>query len=898
MKIFKNLPDVKIYFIILNIFLHSIYGEVYNVENLYKESLLINSPSTIRLGSYHGKRVYILSESNNKNDKQKELSQVSPSTINEAIKNTLSYEELPEMVKDDVLISETEVIKENESKLSTTMESLLITEDEEVTNKIYKPELTTLATTKNYFQKKDSSIINKNFDTISKTTTKYSSIDYDSTQYSKFSQKFQPNNDKTLSLINYSSETKNKEEEYQEFLKNNKLIEPLNKYNEDLLTTTSNPTSITNIENLLFSQSTHSKSEIKEFNPTPNKLSKVKWNFGKINVMFEKDNNNEVLVNDKTTISIPVNDVKIINNDANDVKVDKENGSVKGDKDTNFKKTDNIKTFFKFLNVKLEAMSEEVKNETEVINAINEKKNEDKKIINENDTFETVNDTIYDNENLNDINIENVTIESGNEEEEKSDNVEVVLDKDIKNIFSQLFEENNESNESNDALESVTIGEHVTIEEVQYDETESPEGENNYEYDNDFLEENERFDYNVSMLTPFITDLLFRNDETLRVTLVDKMLLEKDIPDIVGDYSGSHIYPILISQNYNNNSLPIIFPDIPVYVMVSLDIIDISSFNMQSMDYVVDILLNMRWYDMRLIHKKNKPISINEQRIIERIWRPDTYVVNAKRSYLHKITFQNIKMRIFPDGLVLYSVHITVQPSCNMRFCMFPHDQQECYLDLSSIAYSDGQLKFIWSEDPYYLINPPTLPEFKLTTITVNECLSHDKLITSSCLRLAFKLKRDSAKYIVEKYIPSTLAMMFAWVAPYVPYNYEDVRIVTPITILLALVQMQKGGIETRTSYLTSLDKWFAVMKVFSVISLMESLVVLSLVRKSRELKKKEFKAVNEFEKEMIKIQERQIKKLYNRIDLIARVISPLVFIFYLIYYVCVMVTGNVDERC
>lgn len=76
-------------------------------------------------------------------------------------------------------------------------------------------------------------------------------------------------------------------------------------------------------------------------------------------------------------------------------------------------------------------------------------------------------------------------------------------------------------------------------------------------------------------------------------------------------------------------------------------------------------------------------------------------------------------------------------------------------------------------------------------------------------------MERDGARYIVEKYIPSTLAMMFAWVAPYVPYNYEDVRIITPITVLLTLVQMEKGDLEVRTSYLTSMDIWFLAMKIF-----------------------------------------------------------------------------------
>ena len=78
--------------------------------------------------------------------------------------------------------------------------------------------------------------------------------------------------------------------------------------------------------------------------------------------------------------------------------------------------------------------------------------------------------------------------------------------------------------------------------------------------------------------------------------------------------------------------------------------------------------------------------------------------------------------------------------------------------------------------------------------------------------------------------------MMFAWVAPYVPYNYEDVRIITPITVLLTLVQMEKGDLQVRTSYLTSMDMWFAAMKTFSVFSLIESLIVLALIKRSRAM--------------------------------------------------------------
>lgn len=49
---------------------------------------------------------------------------------------------------------------------------------------------------------------------------------------------------------------------------------------------------------------------------------------------------------------------------------------------------------------------------------------------------------------------------------------------------------------------------------------------------------------------------------------------------------------------------------------------------------------------------------------------------------------------------------------------------------------------------------------------------------------------------------------------------------------------MEKGDIKVRTSYLTSMDQWFAAMKAFSVLSLIESLIVLALIKRSRAMVK------------------------------------------------------------
>lgn len=52
----------------------------------------------------------------------------------------------------------------------------------------------------------------------------------------------------------------------------------------------------------------------------------------------------------------------------------------------------------------------------------------------------------------------------------------------------------------------------------------------------------------------------------------------------------------------------------------------------------------------------------------------------------------------------------------------------------------------------------------------------------------------------------------------------------------MTLVQMEKGDQEIRTSYLTSIDVWFGVMKMFTVFSLLESLIVLALIKRSRAM--------------------------------------------------------------
>ncbi|KAI6238130.1 Neurotransmitter-gated ion-channel ligand binding domain protein [Aphelenchoides fujianensis] len=374
----------------------------------------------------------------------------------------------------------------------------------------------------------------------------------------------------------------------------------------------------------------------------------------------------------------------------------------------------------------------------------------------------------------------------------------------------------------------------------------SPEDERIFAFFGLFFESQEDDDYVVDAANETVdqfvltareilhADALGRPEEELRELLTNVTNLEVEVGNAHRDHGASFILPVLKAVEYDNNSVPVVFPDIPVNVRVALNVIHLGNFDSMDMEYSIDLEMHMSWFDVRLANNYTKPIRIREKEILDLIWRPDPYFVNSKFSYFHIVSFPNFRMRVMPTGLVQYTLRVTLLPVCLMTFCRHPHDHQQCDLKISSIAYPRSFVNFTWHSDPVHYNTQMLLPELRIKRLFTESCRVEGKLILSSCLRLGIQLERDGARYIAEKYIPSMLAMMFAWVAPYVPYNYEDVRIITPITVLLTLVQMEKGEAEIHTSYLTSMDIWFVAMKAFSVMSLVESLAVLALIKRAR----------------------------------------------------------------
>ncbi|KAG2456547.1 MYH7 protein, partial [Polypterus senegalus] len=134
---------------------------------------------------------------------------------------------------------------------------------------------------------------------------------------------------------------------------------------------------------------------------------------------------------------------------------------------------------------------------------------------------------------------------------------------------------------------------------------------------------------------------------------------------------------------------------IPVGIDVQVESID--SISEVNMDFTMTLYLRHYWKDERLAFPSTSNKSRTfDGRLVKKIWVPDVFFVHSKRSFIHDTTMENIMLRVYPDGNILYSVRITVTALCSMDFSRFPLDTQNCSLELESYAYNENDLMLYW----------------------------------------------------------------------------------------------------------------------------------------------------------------------------------------------------------
>ncbi|XP_057383458.1 gamma-aminobutyric acid receptor subunit rho-2 isoform X3 [Balaenoptera acutorostrata] len=247
-----------------------------------------------------------------------------------------------------------------------------------------------------------------------------------------------------------------------------------------------------------------------------------------------------------------------------------------------------------------------------------------------------------------------------------------------------------------------------------------------------------------------------------------------------------------------------------------------------SWDFTMTLYLRHYWKDERLVFPSTSNKSMTfDGRLVKKIWVPDVFFVHSKRSFIHDTTTDNIMLRVFPDGQVLYSLRITVTAMCNMDFSHFPLDSQTCSLELESYAYTDEDLMLYWKNGDESL---KTDEKISLSQFLIQKFHTTSRLAFYSStgwynrLYINFTLRRHIFFFLLQTYFPATLMVMLSWVSFWIDHRAVPARVSLGITTVLTMSTIITGvnASMPRVSYIKAVDIYLWVSFVFVFLSVLE----------------------------------------------------------------------------
>ncbi|XP_078678315.1 gamma-aminobutyric acid receptor subunit beta-2-like isoform X2 [Branchiostoma floridae x Branchiostoma belcheri] len=303
-----------------------------------------------------------------------------------------------------------------------------------------------------------------------------------------------------------------------------------------------------------------------------------------------------------------------------------------------------------------------------------------------------------------------------------------------------------------------------------------------------------------------------------------------------------------ILKNYDRNIRPN-FGGPPVRVGITMSIASIDSISMVNLDYTITVLLRQFWKDPRLaqpwLKNVTRPMSL-DGRLAEDLWVPDTFLTNAKEAFMHTVTTDNVLIRLYPDGSVIYGMRITAVAHCNMNLRKYPLDQQNCTLEFESYGYTTEDLQLYWMRGDESISGLHSVNE-DLQTFQVGDYLTSERVAhyeTGDYIVVVFKfhLTRRIMYFLMQTYIPAALIVMISWVGFWVnPYS-EPARVALGITTVLTMttfITSERASVP-KISYVKAIDVYLIICFLFSFGALIEYAIVnyTTLVRQKKETKK------------------------------------------------------------
>ncbi|XP_056009590.1 glycine receptor subunit alpha-2-like isoform X2 [Ostrea edulis] len=325
--------------------------------------------------------------------------------------------------------------------------------------------------------------------------------------------------------------------------------------------------------------------------------------------------------------------------------------------------------------------------------------------------------------------------------------------------------------------------------------------------------------------------------------------------DIIHNLLREPKYDPLIAPNYED--------DFPTNISVQLIIKNIHSLDELHMDFSVDVIFRQQWVDKRLVFNHTKVSSLElDQKMIEKIWVPDSFFPKEKRAKIHDVTVPNRLLHIYKNGTVFYSMRIEMTLSCAMVLQNYPLDRQVCPITIESFG------------------------DF-------------------ACLLLELRFERNTGYYISQIFIPSILIVVLSWVSFWVDIDAIPARVSLGVLTVLTMTTQSSGARSAlpRVSYIKAIDVWMAVCLTFVFMALLEFAYINVVSRRKSRPVSTNSQCQMVLKKGMSPspmmpiLKHIDFKKRARHVDKIARVMFPLIFFLFNIGFWVFYLSINTENK-
>ncbi|XP_027622599.1 gamma-aminobutyric acid receptor subunit alpha-2 isoform X2 [Tupaia chinensis] len=227
------------------------------------------------------------------------------------------------------------------------------------------------------------------------------------------------------------------------------------------------------------------------------------------------------------------------------------------------------------------------------------------------------------------------------------------------------------------------------------------------------------------------------------------------------------------------------------------------------MEYTIDVFFRQKWKDERLKFKGPMNILRLNNLMASKIWTPDTFFHNGKKSVAHNMTMPNKLLRIQDDGTLLYTMRLTVQAECPMHLEDFPMDAHSCPLKFGSYAYTTSEVTYIWtynaSDSVQVAPDGSRLNQYDLLGQSIGKETIKSSTGEYTVMTAHFHLKRKIGYFVIQTYLPCIMTVILSQVSFWLNRESVPARTVFALTMtwistsLRELKQLEEDLLESHS---------------------------------------------------------------------------------------------------